>query len=174
MHSARAAASWRRCPGLPVCAKSEKSTPLHLACAAGRDLPVTCWDHCIPLFCPPSRLRVRPPALRAYSQGFRLSEVLCRCLAPDLLCPCFTLLLHACYKDCMGRTRIGFTDPPEKQNCHPSHWQRLVLTGLPAEKSELETCKAHRRRKYLTPLMSAQKDETAVWFCFEKLDTCEA
>ena len=44
--------------------------------------------------CPPSGLR--PPALRAYSQGFRLSEVLCRCVAPVLLCPCFTLLPHAC------------------------------------------------------------------------------
>ena len=57
-----------------------------------------CLPHSRRIPCPPGGLR--PPALRAYSQGFRHSEALCRCVAPgrscQCSCPCFTLLTHAC------------------------------------------------------------------------------
>ena len=61
-----------------------------------RYLPIAAWGTWIP--CPPSRLL--PPALRAHSQGFCLSEVLFRCIAPVSSCHCpsitVTLLPHAC------------------------------------------------------------------------------
>ena len=59
------------------------------------------------------------PALRAYSQGFRLSEVLCRCVAPVVVFPCSTLLPHACLpaalvqrRSCSRRFAALRTPPP--------------------------------------------------------------
>ena len=62
--------------------------------------------------CPPSRL----PVSRIF--GFRLSGVLCRCVAPVLLCRCFTLLPHACLP--LSSADRAVADSPLFARRHPA------------------------------------------------------
>ena len=72
------------------------------------------------------------PARAAGSQelGFRLSEVICPCVALALLCPSFTLLPHACPADLVVADSHAATRPLSSGPV-PSHYTYNLLTPTP-------------------------------------------